>query len=85
MFSFSQVDSLKRTIKKFFGDNPIESKIIARIVNRHHFERLCNLLKEPRVQASIVHGGSVDEEKLYILVLPYHPSLHTTEKQKENI
>ncbi|KAF7828920.1 Aldehyde dehydrogenase family 3 member F1 [Senna tora] len=60
------VDLLKRIIKKFYGEDPKESKIIARIVNKHHFERLCNLLKEPLVQASIVHGGSVDEEKLFI-------------------
>ncbi|KAJ7953073.1 Aldehyde dehydrogenase [Quillaja saponaria] len=60
------IESLKRTIKKFYGENPKDSKVIARIVNKQHFKRLCNLLKDPLVAASIVHGGSVDEEKLFI-------------------
>ncbi|KAK4262109.1 hypothetical protein QN277_027710 [Acacia crassicarpa] len=65
-FASVLIDSLKKTIRKFFGDNPIESKVTARIVNKHQFKRLCNLLEEPQVRASIVHGGSVDEENMFI-------------------
>lgn len=37
---------------------------MARIVNRHHFERLQNLLNGPLVADSIKLGGSLDEENL---------------------
>lgn len=61
---FFQIELLKKTIKKFYGEDPINSKSIARIVNKQQFERLRNLLQDPLVSASIVHGGSLDEEKL---------------------
>lgn len=61
---FFQIELLKKTIKKFYGEDPINSKSIARIVNKKQFERLRNLLQAPLVSASIVHGGSLDEEKL---------------------
>jgi aldehyde dehydrogenase (NAD+) len=55
---------LKKTIKRFYTENPKDAKCIARVVNKHHFQRLQNLLKDPLVEASIVHGGSLDEENL---------------------
>ncbi|KAK7250789.1 hypothetical protein RIF29_33466 [Crotalaria pallida] len=64
--SSALIEVLKKVIKRFYGDNPVESKVISRIVNKQHFERLCNLLKDPLVAASIIHGGSVDEENLFI-------------------
>lgn len=63
-FFVFQIELIKETIKRFYGEVPKESKSIARIVNRHHFERLRNLLKDPLVEASIIHGGSLDEENL---------------------
>ncbi|RYR79997.1 hypothetical protein Ahy_A01g004784 isoform A [Arachis hypogaea] len=60
------VELLKKIIRRFYGDNPIESKVISRIVNKQNFTRLCNLLKDPLVAASIVHGGSVEEKHLFI-------------------
>ncbi|KAI4314795.1 hypothetical protein L6164_027667 [Bauhinia variegata] len=60
------IELLKKFIRRFYGDNPKESKVTARIVNKQHFQRLCNLLKDPLVVNSIVHGGSVDEEELFI-------------------
>ncbi|KAH7566319.1 hypothetical protein JRO89_XS08G0137500 [Xanthoceras sorbifolium] len=65
-FAPTVIDLLKKTIKKFYGDNPKDSKNICRIVNKHHFGRLHKLLKDPLVAASIIHGGSLDEEKLII-------------------
>ncbi|XP_043707965.1 aldehyde dehydrogenase family 3 member F1-like [Telopea speciosissima] len=60
------IDLLKKYIKGIYGENPAESKATAKIVNKHHFNRLRILLEEPGVSASVVHGGSVDEEKLFI-------------------
>lgn len=65
-FKSNLIELLKKTIKKFYGEDPINSKSIARIVNKKQFERLRNLLQAPLVSASIVHGGSLDEEKLLI-------------------
>ncbi|KAM6580601.1 hypothetical protein CsatA_004375 [Cannabis sativa] len=53
---------LKKTVKRFYGEKPIESKSIARIVNQCHFERFTGFLKDPLVAASIIHGGSSDED-----------------------
>ena len=54
----------KPVIRSFFGENPKESGCVARIVTKKHFQRLSRLLNDPRVKASIVYGGSMDEEKL---------------------
>ncbi|KAI4386256.1 hypothetical protein MLD38_004202 [Melastoma candidum] len=60
------VDTMKSMMEKLFGKNPKESRSIARIVNRNHFLRLKNLLDDPVVKATIVHGGSMDEHNLFI-------------------
>ncbi|KAK3032988.1 hypothetical protein RJ639_035816, partial [Escallonia herrerae] len=65
-YTSTLVEQLKVWIKKMFGENPKESNSIARIVNKQHFLRLKNLLDDPMVKASIVHGGSFDEDNLFI-------------------
>nr|XP_004287846.2 PREDICTED: aldehyde dehydrogenase family 3 member F1 [Fragaria vesca subsp. vesca] len=65
-FAPTVIELLKKTIKKFYTESPKDANCIARIVNKKHFQRVQNLLKEPLVEASIVHGGSLDEEKLFI-------------------
>lgn len=60
---FFQIDMLKKTIKSFYGEIPKDSGCISKIVNKNHFLRLSRYLDDPRVKASMVHGGSTDEEK----------------------
>ncbi|KAE8037144.1 hypothetical protein FH972_009763 [Carpinus fangiana] len=60
------VEYMKAMIKEMYGENPKESCSIGRIVNKHHFLRLKDLLNDPRVKASIVYGGSLDEDNLFI-------------------
>ncbi|KAG2674929.1 hypothetical protein I3760_13G160600 [Carya illinoinensis] len=60
------VESMKVKINEMFGKNPKDSHSIARIINKQHFLRLKNLLEDPRVKASIVFGGSLDEDSLFI-------------------
>ncbi|KAK4779566.1 hypothetical protein SAY87_015672 [Trapa incisa] len=60
------MEIMKGAMKKMFGGNPKESKSMARIVNKHHFLRLKSLLEDLLVKASIVYGGSMDEDSLYI-------------------
>ncbi|GER38355.1 aldehyde dehydrogenase [Striga asiatica] len=65
-FASTLVELLKASIRSMFGENPNESNTIARIINKSHFSRLRNLLSEPEVEASVVHGGSLDEDNLFI-------------------
>ncbi|XP_030522351.2 aldehyde dehydrogenase family 3 member F1-like [Rhodamnia argentea] len=65
-FSSTLVETMKVVMKKMFGENPRESRSVARIVNKHHFIRLQNLLLDPMVKSSIVYGGSMDEDNLFI-------------------
>ncbi|KAL4331868.1 hypothetical protein GQ457_07G043430 [Hibiscus cannabinus] len=65
-FSSAVVELMKAAIKTMYGDNPKESHSIARIINKHHFLRLQNLLTDQKVKDCIVHGGSMDEDSLYI-------------------
>lgn len=60
------VELMKVWIKKMFGENPQNSKTIARIVNKHHFSRLKNLLDDKSVRESVVYGGSMDQKNLFI-------------------
>ncbi|XP_011080288.1 aldehyde dehydrogenase family 3 member F1-like [Sesamum indicum] len=63
-FSSTLVELLKTAIFSMFGENQKEN--IARIINKSHFSRLRNLLNEPMVTNSIVHGGWLDEDNLFI-------------------
>lgn len=56
------LEKIKITIKEFYGDNPLESPDYGRIINKQHFSRLADLLKE----GDIVTGGSVNLDTLYI-------------------
>ncbi|XP_051126883.1 aldehyde dehydrogenase family 3 member F1 [Andrographis paniculata] len=60
------VDSLKLCIQRFYGDGVEKLQNICRIVNRHHFDRVRGMVEESGVAASIVYGGSFDEENLMI-------------------
>ncbi|KAL6576094.1 hypothetical protein OROHE_000565 [Orobanche hederae] len=60
------VESLKSCIKIFYGEDVKTLQSICKIVNKHHFNRICSLLEEPGVAASIVYGGSMDHENMVI-------------------
>jgi acyl-CoA reductase-like NAD-dependent aldehyde dehydrogenase len=56
------LESMKRTIKEFYGDDPAKSPDYARIINKYHFERLSRLLKD----GEIIIGGDTNPEDRYI-------------------
>ncbi len=56
------VESLKKQIASFYGDNPISSVDYARIINMAHFTRLKGLMD----QGDIVAGGQTAENERYI-------------------
>ncbi|WCJ36899.1 Aldehyde dehydrogenase family 3 member F1 [Euphorbia peplus] len=83
-FASNLVELMKIAIKNIFGDEPRESNSIAKIVNKQHFNRLKNLLTDSAVQKSIVYGGSMDEDNLFIeptilLDPPEHATIMTDE------
>ncbi|KAI5413501.1 aldehyde dehydrogenase family 3 member F1 [Lathyrus oleraceus] len=65
-FSSTLVELLKEGIKKMFGDDPKGSNTIARMVNKHHSYRIKGFLNDPKVKKSVVFGGSVEDDKLFI-------------------
>lgn len=70
-------DALEKTLceemKAAFGDNPLQSIDLARIINRQHFDRLKGYLDELRNgNASLIYGGNHDAEALFV-----HPTIVT--------
>ncbi|MFK0730500.1 MAG: aldehyde dehydrogenase [Gloeotrichia echinulata GP01] len=62
------VDSLKKCLQEFYGDNPATSPDYARIITQQHFERLVNLLKD----GEILIGGETEPGERYIAPTVIH-------------
>ncbi|KAJ1274855.1 hypothetical protein BS78_05G092000 [Paspalum vaginatum] len=65
-FAPQLVDSLKRVLTRFYGEDPLQSADLSRIVNSKHFHRLTDLIEEKKVAGKIVYGGQTDEKQLKI-------------------
>ncbi|XP_066339443.1 aldehyde dehydrogenase family 3 member H1-like [Miscanthus floridulus] len=65
-FAPELVASLKRVLVRFYGEDPLQSADLSRIVNSKQFTRLQDLIEEKRVADKIVYGGEADEEQLKI-------------------
>ncbi|KAL6658488.1 hypothetical protein ACP70R_004074 [Stipagrostis hirtigluma subsp. patula] len=65
-FAPQLVDSLKRVLERFYGQDPLQSEDLSRIVNSKHFQRLTNLIEDKKVADKIVYGGQADEKQLKI-------------------
>ena len=61
-----QVDSLKLQLLKFYGEEPLKSDDLSRVVNSNHFNRLIKLLDDDKVSGKIVHGGQRDIVNLWV-------------------
>lgn len=59
-----QIDSLRCELEQFFGQDPMKSQDISRIVSSSHFARLVQLLDEDNVSDKVVFGGQRDENQL---------------------
>jgi aldehyde dehydrogenase (NAD+) len=61
---------LARAIKTYYGQDKEAvkaSESFARIVNAHHFARLAALLEDAEARgATVAHGGSLDQQQLYL-------------------
>lgn len=58
------MDDLKSTLEEFYGEDPLESADLSRIVSFSHFKRLTELLDEENIPEKIVYGGERDEKHL---------------------
>lgn len=56
------LEKMKKTIRDFYGDDPMQSPDYARIINERHFQRLTRLLGG----GNIIAGGKTDATTLYI-------------------
>lgn len=56
------LDSIQDAIQDFFGDDPMQSEELPKIVNEKHFKRLLGLMEG----AKVYYGGHSDAEKLRI-------------------
>ena len=56
------LNSIKKHIREFYGNEPSKSHSYARIINQRHFYRLTELLKD----GEILLGGDTNLETLYI-------------------
>jgi len=65
-FAPELVASFKRVLERFYGEDPLQSADLSRIVNSKQFKRLTNLIEEKRVADKIVYGGKADEKQLKI-------------------
>lgn len=54
---------MKKAIKDFYGDNPLNSKHLGRIINQKHFERLKRLLVGAIDNKQIIYGGEINEKQ----------------------
>ncbi|MDF1696076.1 MAG: aldehyde dehydrogenase family protein [Saprospiraceae bacterium] len=61
------LESLKKYLKAFYGDDPSKEGSYARMVNSSHCTRVKNYIDQAREQgAEIVYGGETDEASAYI-------------------
>lgn len=74
------IKAIKKSITQFYGDQPQYSKEFCRIITPAQFHRLKNYLDG----LTILHGGSSDENELFIEpTLVDAPSLHLPIMQEE--
>ena len=59
----SLICNLKNTINDFYGQNPLDSKHLGRIINQSQFTRLNNLLKQAKNNCQVIHGGDSNEKE----------------------
>lgn len=56
------VEEMRKALRAFFGEDPLNSAHYGRIVHRAHFDRLVSFLQD----GTLLHGGEYDAESRYI-------------------
>ena len=55
---------MKRVLVRFYGEDPLQSEDLSRIVNTNHFHRVTKLIEDKKVADKIVLGGQTNEKLL---------------------
>ncbi len=58
----SLIFNLKNSINDFYGNTPLDSKNLSRIINQNQFNRLNNLLTQAKQNNQIIYGGDSNEK-----------------------
>ncbi|MDZ7992814.1 MAG: aldehyde dehydrogenase [Nostoc sp. EfeVER01] len=74
------IDGLAKSLKEFYGDNPVNSPDYARIISEKHFDRLVNFLKDGEV---IIGGENQPSERYIAPTVIDHVSLEDPVMQEE--
>jgi aldehyde dehydrogenase (NAD+) len=49
---------------EFYGEEPLRSPDLSRVVNSNHFNRLMALMDDYSVSGNVAFGGQIDERRL---------------------
>ena len=62
------IEELKKTYLKFYGENPLDSENLGKIINDNHLDRIYKLIKNPGRNAKILYGNleHYNKEKRFI-------------------
>ncbi|WP_445636097.1 Aldehyde dehydrogenase [Nostoc sp. DSM 114161] len=74
------IDSLEKSLKEFYGDNPANSPDYARIISQKHFDRLSKFLEDGKV---IVGGETKSSERYIAPTIIENVSLEDSVMQEE--
>ncbi|MHC0064584.1 aldehyde dehydrogenase [Nostoc sp. UIC 10890] len=74
------IDGLEKSLREFYGDNPVNSPDYARIISEKHFDRLVNFLKDGEV---IIGGENQPSERYIAPTVIDHVSLEDSVMQEE--
>ncbi|MEH2353502.1 aldehyde dehydrogenase [Nostoc sp.] len=74
------IDGLEKSLKEFYGDNPVNSPDYARIISQKHFERLVSFLKDGKV---VIGGENQPSERYIAPTLIDNVSLEDSVMQEE--
>lgn len=69
---------MKSALASFYGQDPVHSFHLGRIINDHHFKRLSELLEGARQKGKVLCGGEIDAEERRIA-----PTLIEVENRKD--
>jgi aldehyde dehydrogenase (NAD+) len=75
------IAAIRANLLKFYGDDPQRTPDYCRIINRHQFDRLQGYLKT----GTILHGGTFNEQDLYIEPTLIQPDSLTVPIMQEEI
>ncbi|MEH2046876.1 aldehyde dehydrogenase [Nostoc sp.] len=74
------IDGLEKSLKEFYGENPVNSPDYARIISQKHFDRLVSFLKDGEV---IIGGENQPSERYIAPTLIDNVSLEDSVMQEE--